>query len=40
VRSAGADGIAVVSAIMGADDPRAAAAALVSTPKAGRLKSG
>ena len=40
VRSAGADGIAVVSAIMGADDPRAAAAALVSAPKAGRLKSG
>ena len=40
VRSAGADGIAVVSAIMGADDPRAAAAALVSGPKAGRLKSG
>jgi thiamine-phosphate pyrophosphorylase len=39
VRSAGADGIAVVSAIMGADDPRAAAAALVSAPKAGRLKS-
>lgn len=40
VRLAGADGIAVVSAIMGADDPRAAAAALVSAPKAGRLKSG
>ena len=40
VRSAGADGLAVVSAIMGADDPRAAAAALVSAPKAGRLKSG
>jgi thiamine-phosphate pyrophosphorylase len=40
VRSAGADGIAVVSAIMGADDPGAAAAALVSAPKAGRLKSG
>jgi thiamine-phosphate pyrophosphorylase len=40
VRSAGADGIAVVSAIMGADDPMAAAAALVSAPKAGRLKSG
>jgi len=40
VRSAGADGIAVVSAIMGADDPRAAAAALVSAPKAGRLKNG
>ena len=40
VRSAGADGIAVVSAIMGADDPRAAAAALVSAPKARRLKSG
>ena len=39
VRSAGADGIAVVSAIMGADDPRVAAAALVSAPKAGRLKS-
>ncbi len=38
VRSAGADGIAVVSAIMGADDPRAAAAALVSAPKAERLK--
>ena len=32
VRSAGADGIAVVSAIMGADDPRAAAATLVSAP--------
>ncbi len=32
VRSVGADGIAVVSAIMGADDPRAAAAALVSAP--------
>ena len=40
VRSAGADGIAVVSAIMGADDPRAVAAALISAPKAGRLKSG
>ncbi len=40
VRSAGADGIAVVSAIMGADDPRAAAAALASAPKAGRLKNG
>jgi thiamine-phosphate pyrophosphorylase len=40
VRSAGADGIAVVSAIMGADDPGAAAAALVSAPKAGRLKNG
>jgi len=40
VRSAGADGIAVVSAIMGADNPRAAAAALVPAPKAGRLKSG
>ena len=40
VRWAGADGIAVVSAIMGADDPRAAAAALVSALKAGRLKSG
>ncbi len=40
VRSAGADGIAVVSAIMGADDPRAAAAALASAPTAGRLKNG
>ena len=40
VRSAGADGIAVVSAIMGAGDPRAAAAALVPAAKAGRLKSG
>jgi len=40
MRSAGADGIAVVSAIMGADDPRAAAAALASAPKAGRLKNG
>jgi thiamine-phosphate pyrophosphorylase len=40
VRSAGADGIAVVSAIMGAEDPMAAAAALVSAPNAGRLKSG
>jgi len=40
VRSAGADGIAVVSAIMDADDPRAAAAALVSAPKAERHKSG
>lgn len=40
VRSVGADGIAVVSAIMGADDPRAAAAALVAAPKAGRLKNG
>ena len=40
VRWAGADGIAVVSAIMGADDPRAATAALVSALKAGRLKSG
>src|SRR5208283_950588 len=40
VRSAGADGIAVVSAIMSADDPRAAAAALLSAPNARRLKSG
>jgi thiamine-phosphate pyrophosphorylase len=40
VRSAGADGIAVVSAIMGAEDPMAAAAALVSAPNARRLKSG
>jgi thiamine-phosphate pyrophosphorylase len=40
VRSAGADGIAVVSAIMSADDPMAAAAALVSAPNARRLKSG
>lgn len=40
VRSAGADGIAVVSAIMGADDSQAAAAALASAPKAGRLKNG
>ena len=40
VRSAGADGIAVVSAIMSADDARAAAAALLSAPKTGRLKSG
>jgi thiamine-phosphate pyrophosphorylase len=40
VRSAGADGIAVVSAIMGADDPRAAAAGLVSPPNPWCLKSG
>ena len=38
VRLAGADGIAVVSAIMGADDPGAAAAALVSALKAGASK--
>ncbi len=40
VRSAGANGIAVVSAIMSADDARAAAAALLSAPNARRLKSG
>ena len=39
VRSAGADGIAVVSAIMGADDPMAAAAALASAPNPGRVKN-
>src|SRR5208282_494940 len=39
VRSAGADGIAVVSAVMGADDPMAAAAALASAPNPGRVKN-
>ncbi len=40
VRSAGADGVAVVSAIMGADDPMAAAAALLAATNSLRLKSG
>ncbi|HML07222.1 MAG TPA: thiamine phosphate synthase [Xanthobacteraceae bacterium] len=40
VRSAGADGIAVVSAIMGAEDPLAAARALASAADFRRLKTG